>query len=84
MGYFDDGGALRWAGGVGTGFSQAELYCVSHLLASREIRKSPFADTFVTAEPAHWVRPDLVVEVRFTEWTSDGLLRQPVSGDAFG
>src|SRR6185436_1490583 len=44
----------------------------------REIPKSPFDDKFKTAEVAHWVKPTLVVEVRFTEWTSDGLLRQPV------
>jgi len=40
--------------------------------------RSPFADNFKTAEKAAWVKPTLVVEVRFTEWTSDGLLRQPV------
>lgn len=92
VGYFDDaprqgsgrperkskGGALRWAGSVGTGFDQAELDRVAALLKKRDIAKSPFADPFKTMERAHWVKPDLVAEVRFTEWTSDGLLRQPV------
>jgi bifunctional non-homologous end joining protein LigD len=78
VGYYDEGGRLRWAGSVGTGFDGKELDRVSRLVRAREIPASPFADRFRTAEPAHWARPDLVAEVRFTEWTSDGLLRQPV------
>ena len=78
VGYYDDGGALRWAGSVGTGFDQEELDRVAARLAPREIRACPFADRFRTAERAHWVRPELVAQIRFTEWTSDGLLRQPV------
>jgi bifunctional non-homologous end joining protein LigD len=78
VGYYDEGGALRWAGSVGTGFDQKELDRVAGLLNAREIAKSPFDDPFKTGEPAHWVKPTLVVEIRFTEWTSDGLLRQPV------
>jgi len=78
VGYYDAETRLRWAGSVGTGFDQAELNRLATLLAAREIPKSPFADSFKTMERAHWVKPDLVAEVRFTEWTSDGLLRQPV------
>ncbi len=57
VGYYDDGGALRWAGRVGTGFDQEELDRVARLLQARAIAASPFADTFKTGEPAHWVRP---------------------------
>jgi bifunctional non-homologous end joining protein LigD len=78
LGYYDDEGELRWAGSVGTGFDQKELDRVWKLLEQRRTDKSPFADHFKTAEKATWVKPTLVVEVRFTEWTSDGLLRQPV------
>jgi bifunctional non-homologous end joining protein LigD len=78
VGYYDDGGALRWAGSVGTGFDQAELERVSALLRAREIPRSPFADAFKTMERPHWVRPEIVVQVRFTEWTADSLLRHPV------
>jgi bifunctional non-homologous end joining protein LigD len=78
LGYYDDGGALRWAGTVGTGFDQKELDRVAGLLKSLGVPKSPFADHFKTMEAAQWVRPTLVAEVKFTEWTSDGLLRQPV------
>jgi bifunctional non-homologous end joining protein LigD len=78
LGYYDEEGALRWAGMVGTGFDQKELDRVATLLRPLEIQKSPFDDAFKTAEKAHWVKPVVVAEVRFTEWTSDGLLRQPV------
>ncbi len=78
VGYYDDAGALRWAGSVGTGFDQEELDRVAALLRKIEIPKSPFADAFKTSERPHWVKPELVAELRFTEWTSDGVLRQPV------
>jgi bifunctional non-homologous end joining protein LigD len=78
VGYYDDQGALRWAGSAGTGFDDDELARVAGLLRAIEIDHSPFADLFKTMERAHWVKPTLVAELRFTEWTSDGLLRQPV------
>jgi len=78
LGYFDDERKLRWAGSVGTGFDDGELNRVAGRLKKLKIDRSPFADAFKTAEPAHWVRPELVAQVRFTEWTSDGLLRHPV------
>ena len=78
LGYYDEQGKLRWAGAVGTGFDQKELDRVAKLLKAREVEKSPFADVVKTPEKSHWVKPDVVAEVRFTEWTSDGLLRQPV------
>ena len=48
------------------------------LLKAREITRSPFSSRIKTNEPAHWVRPDLVAQVRFTEWTADDKLRHPV------
>src|SRR4029450_665406 len=69
VGYYDAGGALRWAGSVGTGFDQKELDRVAAQLKAREIPTSPFDDKFKTAEPAHWVKPTLVAEIRFTEGT---------------
>ena len=78
VGYYDGDGALRWAGSVGTGFDQNELDRVAGLMQKLEIDTSPFADRFKTMERPHWVKPRLVAELRFTEWTGDGLLRQPV------
>jgi bifunctional non-homologous end joining protein LigD len=70
--------ALRWAGSVGTGFDQHELDRVAGLLRALATPKSPFADAFKTMERPHWVKPEIVVQVRFTEWTAEGLLRHPV------
>jgi bifunctional non-homologous end joining protein LigD len=78
LGYYDADGALKFAGTVGTGFDQKELERVARLLRLLGAPRSPFSDTFKTLERAHWVKPSLVAEVRFTEWTSDGLLRHPV------
>jgi bifunctional non-homologous end joining protein LigD len=77
LGYYDATGAFRWAGSVGTGFDQKELDRVAALLAPLAAGRSPFDDEVSTAEAAHWVKPVLVVEVRFTEWTGEGRLRQP-------
>ena len=69
---------LVYVGHTGTGFSQAELARVWKLLKARETPRSPFATRIQTNEPAHWVEPELIAQVRFTEWTDDGKLRQPV------
>ncbi len=78
LGVYDDAGALQYVGHMGTGFDQKELARVHALLKARETRESPFAARVKTNEPAHWVRPDLVAEVKFSEWTSEGRLRHPV------
>ena len=74
----DPNGPLTYVGHTGTGFDQAELARVWKLLKARETKASPFRDRVKTNEPAHWVRPDLVAQVRFTEWTADNKLRHPV------
>ena len=71
-------GALRYVGHTGTGFNQKELARVWALLKARETKVSPFAERIRTNEPAHWVTPDLVAEIRFTEWTDEQKLRHPV------
>src|SRR4051794_9283111 len=70
--------ALKYVGHTGTGFNGAELDRVWKLLQARGITSSPFSSRIKTNEPAHWVRPDLVAQVKFTEWTSDDKLRHPV------
>src|SRR5690606_7308783 len=74
-----DGDALRFAGKVGTGFTAATLAEYERLLAPLEIDHPPFADPppAPIARRAHWVRPEIVVEVEFGEWTADGVLRHP-------
>ncbi|HEV2058398.1 MAG TPA: DNA ligase D, partial [Solirubrobacteraceae bacterium] len=68
-------GRLRYAGRVGTGFTEAELDRLSKLLEPRE--DSPFQGPPKPPRGAVWVQPTRVAEVEFTEWTSDGMLRHP-------
>nr|WP_179791505.1 non-homologous end-joining DNA ligase [Actinopolymorpha rutila] len=75
-----DEGRLVYAGRVGTGFNQDRLADLTARLAPLEQRAQPFDERLPTAEArgAHWVRPVLVGEVAFSEWTRDGRLRHPV------
>ena len=71
-------GGLRYVGRVGTGFKDRELEEIAERLAKRRRATSPFVDVpRPDASDAHWVKPDLVGEVEFGEWTSTGRLRQP-------
>ncbi len=72
-----DGGKLYYVGHVGTGFDTETLATMTERLRKRERSKSPFADAVESNAKPHFVTPDLVAQVRFTEWTRDGLLRQP-------
>lgn len=76
VGYHDAGGALRYAGKVGSGFSEATLDELSALLAERESSDPPFVDP-PRGRGFHWVEPDLVANIVFSEWTRDGKLRHP-------
>ncbi|WP_327287207.1 non-homologous end-joining DNA ligase [Streptomyces sp. NBC_01198] len=75
VGYQQDGG-LRYAGKVGTGYDTRTLRALHSRLEALETGRSPFKDA-VRERGAHWVRPELVVQVGFTEWTRDGRLRHP-------
>ncbi len=83
VGYHDqagDGGPLRFAGRVGTGFTDAELRRLEGLLAPLATDDCPFDPPPPRAElrrGPRWVRPELVAELAFGEWTSDGRLRHP-------
>ncbi|HEV8449007.1 MAG TPA: non-homologous end-joining DNA ligase [Gemmatimonadaceae bacterium] len=76
LGYYDDG-SLVYAGKVGTGFDERTLKSLSARLASRERVRSPFVRGRTPTRGVHWVRPDLVAQIGFTEWTRDGQLRHP-------
>jgi len=75
LGVYDAEGALRYAGGVGTGFDQDTLKELTAKLGRLERKTSPFEGRQPPKE-AHFCTPSLVVEVRFAEWTSDGSVRQ--------
>jgi bifunctional non-homologous end joining protein LigD len=77
VGYQEDG-VLRYGGKVGTGFDTATLRALRKRLEALEVEDPPFGEP-VRPRPAgtHWVRPELVAQVGFAEWTAAGRLRQP-------
>jgi bifunctional non-homologous end joining protein LigD len=74
---YNEKSALRYAGKVGTGFDQATLGELGAQLRKLEQDESPFAPFKPIPPGTHWVRPELVAQVAFSEWTRDGRLRQP-------
>jgi len=78
LGYYDAHGHLVYAGHTGGGFSRRTLADMYRRLTTLERKTSPFVREPRTNEKAHWVRPRVVVEVKFNEWTADGKLRQPI------
>jgi bifunctional non-homologous end joining protein LigD len=78
LGYYDADGGLVYAGKVGTGFDNRTLLALHATLAGLEQPHSPFSGGPVpSAHGVHWVRPQLVGEVGFSEWTDAGELRHP-------
>lgn len=74
-----DGKSLRYAGKVGSGFDERALGDLWRALRARETAGTPLASSAGTPRHGvHWVRPELVAEISFTEWTSEGSLRHPV------
>jgi bifunctional non-homologous end joining protein LigD len=77
LGVMEDG-HLRFAGRVGTGFSDSMLLSLRRTLDALRVKTLPVGGVPAPmARGVHWVRPTLVAEVAFTEWTEDGLLRHP-------
>ena len=79
LGVYDEQGTLRYAGRVGTGFSERSLRELRERLNRLARKTSPFIDPPKgrRASGVHWVEPVLVGEVAFSEWTDDNLLRHP-------
>jgi bifunctional non-homologous end joining protein LigD len=76
VGYFEDG-RLSYAGKVGTGFDQTTLRDLGGRLRKLERDDSPFVHVHPIPRGTHWVEPELVGQIAFTEWTRDGRLRHP-------
>jgi bifunctional non-homologous end joining protein LigD len=78
LGVHDKDGTLRYAGRVGTGFSDRTLEDLTERLKKLHRDRSSFDKPLPSrvAKGVHWVEPKLVAEVAFSEWTADGILRQ--------
>ena len=77
LGHYD-GDDFVYVGHTGGGFTREGLAAMARRLRRLERKSSPFSTTVRTNEKAHWVRPEVVVEVKFNEWTDDNRLRQPI------
>jgi len=90
VGYYD-GGNLKFAGKVGSGFTAKSLSILDKKFRAEERNDCPFVDlpskqggewvqgiTPSMMKKMHWVNPKFVAEIKFAEWTRDGKLRQPV------
>jgi bifunctional non-homologous end joining protein LigD len=78
LGAYDKAGDFVYVGHTGGGFTREGLAEMHARLVKLERRTPPFVKPPRTNERAHWVAPKVVVEVKFAEWTSDRLLRQPI------
>jgi bifunctional non-homologous end joining protein LigD len=72
LGYYDEEGVLRYAGHVGSGFNGASLRHLREVLEQSETTTNPFPPRAVPGRGKHWVKPALVAEVSFSEWTPAG------------
>ena len=70
LGLYDKDGNLIHVGQAGTGFAQATLKQIGQVLKKIETRRTPFHGP-VDASKIHWVKPKLVAEIKFTEWTHE-------------
>jgi DNA ligase D-like protein (predicted ligase) len=73
---YHEGSRLLYAGKVGTGYSSATLRDLGAKLRELEALESPFVDPRPVPRGTHWTRPQLVAQLGFAEWTTDGRLRQ--------
>jgi bifunctional non-homologous end joining protein LigD len=78
LGVHDRSGHLQYAGNVGTGFNEQTLRDLRKRLDGLASKASPFAPSSNIPKKPHWVRPELVCEVAFGEWTRDGRVRHSV------
>jgi bifunctional non-homologous end joining protein LigD len=76
LGYYR-GRKLIYAGKVGTGFDQNLLRRLGEKLARLETPAAPFADIGLPRRGVHWVKPKLIAQVGYTEWTAGDKLRHP-------
>ena len=78
LGVHDADGRLRYAGNVGSGFSQKQLAALHAQLQKLKASRSPFAHAEGIDRTHHWVKPELIAEAAFAEWTREGRIRHAV------
>ncbi|MFL5742996.1 MAG: DNA ligase D [Flavisolibacter sp.] len=76
FGYYEDGKLIN-AGHAGGGYKDAQMHQILSRLKKLEIKKSPFANEVETDTKAHWIKPQLVAEIKYASITSSGKIRKP-------
>lgn len=74
VGYYK-GGKFHYAGKVGTGFSYETLALLGRKMRALEVKKTHFVDYDGSSQGVHWIKPKLVAEFQFAQWTKGGKLR---------
>jgi bifunctional non-homologous end joining protein LigD len=69
---------LHYVAHIGGGFNERTLASIYKLMQPLKTSRSPFLNVPKTNEPVQWLKPKLVAEVKFSEWTADNRLRQPI------
>ncbi len=77
VGYHEDGRLLP-CGTVGGGYDEDSVRLLRERLVELAAVKTPLDGSPVMLRPVHWVKPDLVVSIRYSEWSPDGTLRFPI------
>ncbi|WP_332855744.1 DNA ligase D [Duganella sp. S19_KUP01_CR8] len=78
LGTYDQDGKLQYAGNVGSGFNAGTLRDIKNKMDKLAADNSPFAPNREIDKKAHWLKPALVAEVSFGEWTHSGSIRHAV------
>lgn len=78
LGLYDDKGEFMPAGHCGTGFDQATLQELFNKFKPLFTDKSPFKEKVKVNDKVQWLKPKLVAQIKFTEWTGEGSMRHPV------
>ena len=77
VGFYEDGRLLP-CGSVGGGYDRAMMQAIKERLVELATDSSPLDPPPIMTKPVRWVRPELVVSVRYSEWSPDGTLRFPI------
>jgi bifunctional non-homologous end joining protein LigD len=72
LGLYDESGKLRHVGNAGSGFTEATHAALWKRLKELQTDKNPFGEKIESTRRPHWVRPELVAEIKFSEWTHEG------------
>jgi len=78
LGQYRNADKLTFIGHTGTGFDESQLSSLYKKMIPLKVKKSPFKSEVPLNSPITWIKPKLVAELKFAEWTSDNIMRQPV------